>query len=121
VVASFSSTDAPLGVLHLRCGNSRAADCTSCSSYSLTLGQLRRRRLRYQRALAAARREGRTRDVRDLDDLLDSDAEETTLVIGQWTYAGTGWETDGDTELAKAAARAREYVQERAAIKHQKG
>ena len=54
--------------------------------------------------------------MRDLDDLLADDAEETTLVIGHWTYAGTGWDTDGDTELAKAAAaRAREYAQRRAA------
>ncbi|EWT06049.1 MULTISPECIES: replication initiator [Intrasporangiaceae] len=89
---------------------------TKSRRYSVTLGQLRRRRVRYQRALAAAHREGRTIDVRDLDDLLQDDTEETTLVIGHWTYAGTGWDTDGDTELAKAAAaRAREYAQERAA------
>ncbi|GAA2501209.1 replication initiator [Terrabacter carboxydivorans] len=93
---------------------------TKSRRYSVTLGQLRRRRVRYERALAAARREGRTVDVRDLDDLLDDDAEETTLVIGQWTYAGTGWDTDGDAELAKAAAaRAREYAQERAAARKQ--
>ena len=42
--------------------------------------------------------------MRDLDDLLHDDLEETTLVIGHWTYAGTGWDTDGDAELAKAAA-----------------
>ncbi len=91
---------------------------TKSRRYSMTLGQLRRRRVRYERALAAAHREGRTLDVRDLDDLLDTDAEETTLVIGHWTYAGTGWDTDGDTELAKAAAaRAREYAQERAQAK----
>ena len=77
---------------------------------------LRRARVRYQRRLAAAHREGRTLDVRDLDDLLADDAEETTLVIGQWTYAGSGWDTDGDAELAKAAAaRAREYAQWKAA------
>jgi len=91
---------------------------TKSRRYSVTLGQLRRRRVRYERALAAANREGRTLDVRDLDDLLQADVEETTLVIGQWTYAGTGWDTDGDTELAKAAAaRAREYAQERAQAK----
>jgi hypothetical protein len=93
---------------------------TKSRRYSVTLGQLRRRRVRYERALAAANREGRTLDVRDLDDLLQADVEETTLVIGHWTYAGSGWDTDGDTELAKAAAaRAREYAQERAAKKHQ--
>ncbi|GGN07980.1 plasmid replication initiator protein [Terrabacter tumescens] len=85
---------------------------TKSRRYSTTLGQLRRRRVRYERALAAAHREGRTLDVRDLDDLLNAEAEETTLVVGHWIYAGTGWDTDGDTELAKAAAaRAREYSQ----------
>ncbi|GAB3881077.1 replication initiator [Terrabacter terrigena] len=94
---------------------------TKSRRYSVTLGQLRRRRVRYERALAAANREGRTLDVRTLDDLLQDDTEETTLVIGQWTYAGTGWYTDGDAELAKAAAaRAREYAQERAANRNEK-
>jgi len=84
--------------------------------YSVTLGRLRRARLRFQRRLTDASREGRTLDVRDLDDLLADDEEETTLVVGQWTYAGSGWETEGDAELAKAAAaRAREYDQWRAA------
>jgi len=93
---------------------------TKSRRYSVTLGQLRRRRVRYERALAAANREGRTLDVRDLDDLLQHDTEETTLVVGQWTYAGSGWDTDGDAELARAAAaRARQYAQERAASKHQ--
>lgn len=31
VFSSFSSADSPLGVLHVRCGNRRAADCPSCS------------------------------------------------------------------------------------------
>ncbi len=31
VVSSFSSADSPLGVLHVRCGNRRAAECPSCS------------------------------------------------------------------------------------------
>ena len=31
VLSSFSSTDSPLGVLHVRCGNRRAAECPSCS------------------------------------------------------------------------------------------
>ena len=115
-----------------RCGSTRTGCCgkwrhmlgfrghfsTKSRRYSVTLGQLRRRRVRYERALAAANREGRTLDVRDLDDLLPADVEETTLVIGQWTYAGTGWDTDGDAELAKAAAaRAREYAQWKAAQK----
>ena len=93
---------------------------TKSRRYSVTHGQLRRVRTRYQRLAAAAQREGRTLDVRDLDDLLSDDAEETTLVIGQWSFAGSGWDTDGDAELAKAAAaRAREYAQWRAAERRQ--
>ena len=43
------------------------------------------------------------------------DEEETTLVIGTWSYVGTGWENNGDAALADAAAaRAREYAQWRA-------
>lgn len=40
---------------------------------------------------------------------------ETTLVIGHWQYVGTGWNTEGERVLAiAAAARAREYAQEKA-------
>lgn len=89
--------------------------------YSVTLGRLRRARARFQRRLATANREGRALDVRDLDDLLTDDDTETTLVVGQWSYAGSGWDTDGDAELAKAAAaRAREYAQERARARHER-
>jgi hypothetical protein len=91
---------------------------TKSRRYSVTLGALRRRRTRHQRLLADAAREGRTLDVGDLDDLLNGDAEETTLVVGQWSYAGSGWDTEGDAELAKAAAaRAREYARWRSATK----
>ncbi|NUR99456.1 MAG: hypothetical protein HOV67_29885 [Kribbellaceae bacterium] len=89
--------------------------------YSVTLGRLRRARVRFQRRLATAKREGRTLDTRDLEDLLEDEDTETTLVVGHWTYAGAGWDTDGDAELAKAAAaRAREYAQERAASTRRK-
>lgn len=45
--------------------------------------------------------------VRVVDHL---DDEDTTLVIGELSYAGTGWLTEGDAELAlSAAAKAREY------------
>ena len=88
---------------------------TKSRRYTITLGRLRRARRRYQRPSPPPHREGRTLDVRDLDDLLADDAEETTLVVGHWTYAGSGWDTDGDAELAKAAAaRAREYAQHKA-------
>jgi hypothetical protein len=89
---------------------------TKSRRYSITLGRLRRARSRFQRRLADASRQGQALDVRDLDDLLEDDLEETTLVVGQWSYAGSGWDTDGDAELAKAAAaRAREYAQWKAA------
>lgn len=88
--------------------------------YSVTLGQLRRARTRYQRFHAAAARDRRRVDPADLDRLLADDDTETTLVIGEWAFAGSGWETDGDAELAKAAAaRAREYAQHRARVKAQ--
>ena len=77
--------------------------------------------MRFQRRLATATREGRTLDTRALEDLLADEDTETTLVVGQWTHAGSGWDTDGDVELAKAAAaRAREYAQERARAKHER-
>ena len=51
-------------------------------------------------------------------DLLADADDDTTLVIGRWSYAGAGWDTDAETELAlSAAARAREYAQHAAAEK----
>ena len=45
-------------------------------------------------------------------DLLADDEDETTLVIGHWSYVGSGWATEAETLLATAAvARAREYDQ----------
>ena len=84
--------------------------------YSVTLGALRRARRRFQQYKADAERTGEPLDVRDLEErLLADDAEETTLVVGSWTYQGTGWTRDGDQALAlAAAARAREYDQWRA-------
>jgi hypothetical protein len=87
--------------------------------YSVTLGQLRRARRRWHALVADANRAGKQLDVRDLDALLVDDDDETTLVVGHWSYAGAGWDSDGDAELAKAAAsRAREYAQHRAHIRH---
>ncbi len=89
---------------------------TRSRRYSVTLGQLRRARQRAQIRLAEAGRTGIPIDLRQLEaELLADDTEETTLVIGHWRYAGTGWANDGETALATAAAaRAREYAQERA-------
>jgi len=84
---------------------------TKSRRYSVTLGRLRRARQRFQRLTAQAQREGRPLDTRDLERrLLADDEDETTLVIGSWVYAGTGWPRPGDAALATAAAaRAREY------------
>jgi len=85
--------------------------------YSITLGRLRRARRRYARLVADAARTGQPLDVADLETrLLAEDDAETTLVVGSWTYAGTGWPNLGDEALAlAAAARAREYDRWRAA------
>jgi hypothetical protein len=57
------------------------------------------------RALRAARRVWRRRELVEARD----HSEETTLVVGSWTYAGSGWRTTADASLATtAAARARE-------------
>ena len=89
---------------------------TKSRHYSVTLGQLRRARQRGQQRIAAAHREGRRIDLRDLEaELLANDEDETTLVIGTWVYAGSGWADAGQAALATAtAARAREYAQQRA-------
>lgn len=80
--------------------------------YSITLGQLRRARQRFARIVGQAERDGTPLDVADLEArLMADDDEDTTLVVSRWAYAGTGWENDGDTELALAAAsRAMEYA-----------
>lgn len=83
--------------------------------YSVTLGKLRRARQKFQAKVAESRRTGQPLDVRDRDAQLLADDEETTLVVGSWTYQGTGWANPGDEALAlAAAARAREYDQWRA-------
>ncbi|AKU18106.1 replication initiator [Luteipulveratus mongoliensis] len=86
---------------------------TKSRRYSITLGALRRARVRWQAIAAESRRTGDPIDTADLEArLLAADDEETTLVVGEWAYAGTGWETPGDAALANAAAaRAREYDQ----------
>ncbi len=89
---------------------------TKSRRYSVTLGALRRARQRAQARIAEANRSGIPLDLRALEaELLAEEADETTIVIGSWAYAGTGWANDGETALATAAAsRAREYAQERA-------
>jgi len=89
---------------------------TKSRRYSVTLGRLRRARERFRRALAESERRGEPLDLHDLEArLLAEDDEQTTLVVGSWTYADRGWPRVGDAVLAAAAAaRAREYAQWRA-------
>ncbi len=89
---------------------------TKSRNYSVTLGRLRRARQRAQARIAEARRTGTHVDLRDLEaELLADDSDETTLVIGSWRYAGSGWADEGEAALATAVAvRSREYARERA-------
>ena len=88
---------------------------TKSRRYSVTLGQLRRARQRAQARIAASRATGTPLDLASLEADLLADKEETTLVIGRWSYLGSGWADDGETALATAAAaRAREYAREKA-------
>jgi hypothetical protein len=75
--------------------------------YSTTLGRLRSARRRFERARAFS--PDGVVDVAALDqDLAD---DETTLVINDWRFVGTGWITPGDAALAaEASAKAREYA-----------
>ncbi|MCL2090336.1 MAG: hypothetical protein FWH11_03775, partial [Micrococcales bacterium] len=82
---------------------------TRSRRYSVTLGALRRARRRFQhlRATDPARL-----DTADLEARLLADDQETTLVVGHWTFIAAGWDNPGDKALADAAAaRAREYAQ----------
>lgn len=85
--------------------------------YSVTLGRLRRARRRAQSLIADAHRRGQEVDLASMEAQLLADDEDdaTTVVVGHWSFAGTGWDTAGDTALARAAAcRARERAQVRA-------
>lgn len=90
---------------------------TKSRRYSVTLGALRRARRRAQVLIADAQRTGIPVDLAAMEAQLLAD-DETTLVVGSWSFAGIGWDTEGDVALARAAAaRAREYAQHRAATK----
>jgi len=86
---------------------------TKSRRYSITMRALRRARRRAQALIAESRASGRPLDLAALEaDLLADDEDETTLVIGEWTYAGSGWPSEAQRVLANAAAaRAREYDQ----------
>jgi hypothetical protein len=65
---------------------------TKSRTYSTTFGALRAARS------AAMRRANAT--------TAPEKEPETVLVVGSWTYAGTGWRTTADAALALAAADA---------------
>ena len=92
---------------------------TKSRRFSITLGKLRAARAKYRRLVEHSQRTGIPLDTRDLEArLLADDDTETTLVVGSWEYAGTGWPKPGDPALAlAAAARAREYDQWRASLR----
>ena len=79
--------------------------------YSTTLGKLRQARRTWQRRFSL-KRTGHSLDENETraDDL----EGESTLIIGQWSFVGMGWLTQGDAALAAAAAdAAREWDEER--------
>ncbi|MGV0992893.1 MAG: replication initiator [Mycobacterium sp.] len=88
---------------------------TKSRQYSVTLGALRRARHRFQLLKAELDRTGKPFDQRALADRLLDEDDDSTLIVGSWTFQGSGWTSRGDTALALAAAvRAREYAQWRA-------
>lgn len=88
---------------------------TKSRKYSVTLGALRRARHRFQLLKAELDRNGGRLDPQGLEERLLGEDEGSTLIIGSWTFQGSGWTRSGDKALALAAAvRAREYAQWRA-------
>jgi len=65
--------------------------------YSITFAALRAARITYRRTEDPGPEHGPIR-------IADHAAEETTLIVGNLTYAGTGWKTTGDALLASTAA-----------------
>jgi hypothetical protein len=70
---------------------------TKARHYSVTFGQLRAARIFYRRAQDTGPEHNPIRAA-------DHGDEETTLIIGNLSYAGTGWKTSGDALLASTAA-----------------
>lgn len=92
---------------------------TRSRRYSITLGALRRARARFQTLMAEQHRTGQPIDWSTIDLLADEQDDDITLVLRDWAYDGTGWDTTADEALAlAAAARAREYDQWKAARKN---
>jgi hypothetical protein len=73
---------------------------TKSRAYSTTFGALRAARS------TAMRRANAAASSAQPDPGPPEDDTETVLVVGSWTYAGTGWRTTADAALALAAADA---------------
>ncbi|TQJ52183.1 replication initiator [Phycicoccus sp. SLBN-51] len=116
--------DAPYGLLGkwAHTLGFRGHFATKSRRYSVTLRQLRRARQRAQARIAEVSRAGARINLRQLEaELLSDEADETTVVIGSWVYAGSGWANEGERALAvAAAARAREHAQERAQARRER-
>jgi hypothetical protein len=71
---------------------------TKARRYSIRFADLRQARIRYRRSQDTGPDHG---PIRTAD---HTDNEETVLIVGTFTYAGTGWKTTGDALLANTAA-----------------
>jgi hypothetical protein len=72
---------------------------TKSRAYSTTFGALRAAR-------STAMRRANTATAAHPEQLAPVDYEDQVLIVGAWTYAGTGWRTTADAALALAAADA---------------
>ena len=70
---------------------------TKARHYSVTFGELRAARICYRRTQDTGPEHQPIRTA-------DHSDEETTLIVGNLSYAGTGWATTGDALLANTAA-----------------
>ncbi len=70
---------------------------TKAHRYSIRFRDLREARITYRRSQDIGPEHGPIRTANYAD-------EETALIIGTFTYAGTGWKTSGDALLANTAA-----------------
>jgi hypothetical protein len=80
------------------CSASAATSSTKARRYSVRFADLRQARITYRRGQDTGPDHG---PIRTAD---HTGEEETVLVIGTFTYAGTGWRTTGDALLANTAA-----------------
>ena len=70
---------------------------TKARRYSVRFADLRQARISYRRNQDTGPDHGPIRTADHTD-------EETILIVGTFTYAGTGWSTTGDALLANTAA-----------------